>query len=206
MANLDKRAGFIGIDNLGSASYSGKGHTYYIPSTDGSVYAVGDAVVTVAGSDANGIPMVAQGATSSGGAYRGVIMGVLPVFENNPALIGSSLTLETTIIPASKTRGYYVQVDDDPNSLFAIQDDGLTVLTTTAANKLANFTYAAPTGSQQVSQSVLISSALVTSPGSSASLRIMGFLQRPDTTLGTAYTWLVVKFNNHELANGATGV
>jgi hypothetical protein len=34
----------------------------------------------------------------------------------------------------------------------------------------------------------------------------MGFLQRPDTTLGTAYTWLVVKFNNHELANGATGV
>ncbi len=205
MANLDKRAGFIGIDNLGSASYSGKGHTYYIPSTDGSVYAVGDAVVTVAGADANGIPMIAQGATSSGGAYRGVIMGVLPVFENNPALLGVSLTLETTVIPASKTRGYYVQVDDDPNSMFAIQDDGSAILTTTAANKLANFTYAAPTNAQQVSQSVLIANALQTT-GSSGSLRIMGFLQRPDMALGSTYTWLVVKFNNHELANGATGV
>lgn len=203
MANVDKRAGFLGCDNLGSASYTGKGHVYYIPSGDTSVYAVGDAVVSAAGADANGIPQIAQGATSNGGAYRGVIMAVLPVFENNPALAGTSLTLETEVIPATKTRAYYVVVDDDPNSIFMIQDDGLAALTATAANKLANFTYAAPTGSQQVSQSVM--STTVGTAAANFSLRIMGLAQRPDNVIG-AYGWWMVKFNNHELANGATGV
>lgn len=203
MANVDKRAGFLGCDNLGSASYSGKGHVYYIPSTDGSVYAVGDMVVGAAGGDANGIPQIAQGATSSGGAYRGVIMGVLPVYENNPSLQGTSLALETTVIPATKTRAYYVVVDDDPNSLFMIQDDGLAALTATSCNKLANFTYAAPTGTQQVSQSVM--STTVGTNAANFSLRIIGLVQRPDNALGT-YAWWQVKINNHELANGATGV
>lgn len=203
MANVDKRAGFICCDNLGSASYTGRGRTYYIPSTDTSVYAVGDMVVMAAGGDANGIPQIAQGATSSGGAYLGVISGILPVFENNPSLQGTTLALETEVIPATKTRAYYVIVDDDPNSMFMIQDDGLAALTAAACNKLANFTYAAPTGTQQVSQSVM--STTVGTNAANFSLHIMGLAQRPDNIIGV-YGWWVVKINNHQLANGATGV
>lgn len=202
MANVVAPMGFQPVRSINM--YTGQTNIYFIPSTDGSQYQIGDAVKSVAGGDPNGIPAV-QKSTGAGSEYqRGVIVGVLPVQAvGNPSLQGVPLTLETINIPATKTRGYYVEVLDDPNALFEIQDDGLSALTATACNKNASFTVANPANSLiQISASVLTTASVNTT--STLPLKMMGLSQRPapggGNSLGANARW-IVKFNLHELSS-----
>ena len=202
MANVVAPMGFMPVRSVNMNS--GQTNIYYIPSTDGSQYQIGDAVKSAAGGDANGIPAV-QKSTGAGSEYqRGVIVGVLPVQAvGTPSLVGVPLALETINIPATKTRGYYVEVLDDPNALFEIQDDGLSALTATACNKNASFTVTNPANSLiQISASVLTTASVATT--STLPLKMMGLSQRPAPGGGNAFgvnaRW-IVKFNLHELSS-----
>lgn len=203
MANIVAPQGFQPVRGINT--YQGQTNIYFIPSGDGSVYSIGDAVKSVANGDPSGIPAVQKSTGASGEFQRGVVVGVLPVQAvGTPSLIGTPLSLETINVPATKTRGYYIEVCDDPNQLYEIQDDGSAALTATSCNKNATFTAVNPTAPLQISQSVLVASTVNTT--AAFPLKMMGLSQRvapvAGNSFGTFAKW-IVKFNNHEL-NGAS--
>lgn len=199
MANINAPRGFSPMYSAMAASGNQQARLYFIPSTDGSAYYIGDTVKSAATGDANGVPGVQK--CVSGDAPRGVIVGVR-VADSSTSLQGVSLSLETLSIPASKTRGYYVYVEDDPQALFEIQDDGLTALTATSMNKNASYTVAAPTQGP-LSATVLTTSSVATT--STLTLKIMGIKQSDDNALGLNARY-IVKFNQHELLGNTAGV
>lgn len=201
MANKVAPHGFTPLRYLNGAPWTGACNMYYIPSTDGSMFSVGDAVKSAATGDANGIPGVQKAAGTD--TVRGVIIGCLNANPNDPSLVGSNLDLSLQNIPATKTKGYYVLVVDDPKVVYSIQDDGASALTATACNKNASFTVANPTSPAQVSQSVLGCATVNTT--NSLNLKIMGLVQRADNAFGVNADWAVI-FNLHELNGGTTAI
>jgi hypothetical protein len=208
MANVIGPHGFTPIRNNGM--YSGQTNIYFIPATDTNQYNIGDAVKSVVGGDPAGIPSVTKSTGAAAEFQRGVIVGVLPVQAvGTPSLVGVPLALEVINIPATKTRGYYVEVNDDPNTLYQIQDDGLNVLTATACNKNASFTVANNTNAQiQISATVLTTASVAVT--ANLPLKMRGLYQQVAPGSGNQFganaIW-VVQFNLHELSSsGVAGV
>ena len=201
MANVNQPKGFVPSRYQNANPYTGAFNTYCIPSSDVNQYNVGDAVKTVVGGDANGIPNVTKAAGTD--AVRGVIVGYVVAGVNNPSLVGVNLDLTLQNIPATKSKAYYVMVADDPDILFEVQDDGLSALTQTSANKNASFTVANPTSPGQNSASVLSTASVGTV--NTLNLKIMGLVQKPDNAYGVNAKWLV-KFNQHEFNSPTVGV
>ncbi|MBG0871875.1 hypothetical protein H0X91_18055 [Burkholderia sp. 9777_1386] len=207
MANVVAPMGFVPVRGINT--YQGQTNIYYIPSTDTNQYSIGDAVKSVVGADtANGFPCVTKSTGAASEYQRGVIVAVLPVpAVGTPSLIGTPLALENIGIPATKTQGYYVEVADDPNQLFELQDDGLSGLTAAAASKNAGFTPTNPTSPLAISATVLTTSTVATT--ATLPLKMMGLSQRPapggGNSLGANARW-IVKFNLHELSgSGVAG-
>lgn len=207
MANYPK--GFSPYRYSQGTPWNQQATLYCIPSSNGSAFYIGDAVKSLAGSDADGIPYVQKAA--AGDTVRGVIVGVR-VADPGVSLQGTSLSLEVLNVPATKARDYYVYVVDDPEVLFTITDDGTTYPgggTATAnqqaaANKNANFVVAAPSFGP-ISATTLGASTVATT--STLPLRILGFVQSVDNPVdGTAGRRLIVKFNTHELIGNTAGV
>lgn len=187
MANVNRPSGFAPVRGL-VGNWTGQANLYYIPSTDGSQYNIGDIVQSAAGADANGIAQILKPATSTSGFFRGVIIG----FQINP----SNLTVLN--VPATKTQAYYAWVVDDPNVILECTDDGITTANFVAASVGLNtgFTVANPTAPSPVSASVLTSSTFQTT--NTLPLKILGLDQRVGNGFGAYARWLV-KFNGHEL-------
>ena len=200
MPNINQPKGFVPSRYQNANPYTGAFNTYCIPSSDGNQYNVGDAVKTVVGGDANGIPNVTKAAGTD--TVRGVIVGYLPAGLNNPSLVGVNLDLSLQNIPATKTTAYSVMVADDPDILFEVQDDGLSALTQTSCNKNASFTVTNPTSPSQNSASVLSTASIGTV--NTLNLKLLGLVQKPDNAYGVYAKWLV-KFNLHELNGAAVG-
>lgn len=201
MANLNAPRGFVPVRYLNGAAWNGATNLYFIPQADGSVFSPGDAVKSAAGGDANGIPAIAKAAGTD--TLRGIVVNILVAAPNNPSLVGTTLDLTTLQAPATKVKGYYALVVDDPAVLFEIQDDGASALTATACNKNASFTVANPSSPQQNSASVLGTATVNTTQG--LNLRIVGLAPRDDNAFGVYAKWLV-KINQHELEGNTAGV
>jgi hypothetical protein len=192
MANVVAPMGFSPVRGVGV--YTGQTNTYVIPATDTNQYQIGDAVKSVAGGDANGIPAITKSTGAAAEYQRGVIVGVLAVPAiGTPSLIGTPLALEVINVPAAKTHDYYVVVNDDPNALYEIADDGLTALTAAACNKNAAFTPTNPTPPLQISATTLTTGSVATT--ATLPLKMMGLSQRPapggGNTLGANARWIV---------------
>lgn len=201
MPQSNKPQGFQPIGYADGSSWNGQANTYVIPQADVNQYNIGDAVLSAAGGDANGVPAVTKASGSS--PVRGVIVGVYPTNPNAPSLQGVDTSLAMQNIPATKTRDYYVMVADDPAIIFALQDDGVSTLTASACNKNAGYTVANPTAPAQNSATVLTTSSVATT--ASLPLKIMGLQQIPGNAFGKYAVWRI-KFNQHELAGNTAGV
>lgn len=200
MANTNKPFGFAPVRTIAGGSWGEQATMYYIPSTDPSAYYIGDAVISAAAGDANGIPGVAK-ATAGTETLRGVIVGVLPVTAGI-SIQGTPLNLEVDSIPATKTRDYYVMVVDDPNVIFAMQGDATATNQTAAnCNKNASFTVAAGATTLSASGSVINSGSINTN--NTLNLKLMGLQQFPNNAFGAYAVWLV-KINLHELSGSGT--
>ena len=208
MANAISPNGFTVMDSV-TSNQAYQTHTYCIPAADALQYQIGDAVKIAAGADANGYSYVQKAAGTASEYVRGVIVGCYPTNNvGTPSLIGTPLALETINIPATKTHDYYVEVNDDPNTIYEIQDDGLTALTATNANNNAYYTVANPTAPLQVSATVLTTGTVGT--GATLPLRMLGLSVRNapggGNTFGKYAVWRV-KFNFHDLNSaGVAGV
>jgi hypothetical protein len=202
MANLNKPFGFAPVRTIG-ATTTGQTTRYYVYSSDGSAYYIGDMVISAAQGDANGTPGIAKATGAQ--TPRGVVVGVEPANQLQASLSGAALNLEQTSIPASKTRAYYVYVDDNPATVFSIQGDATaTNQVATNSNKNFSITVTAGATTSSASGSVLSSATLDTT--SSLNWKAMGLLQVPGNAYGAYAIWQC-KANLHELsASGTTAI
>ena len=173
---------------------------YCIPSTDGNAFAIGDPLVLAGSADSNGVPTV----TLATAGFGNLVLGAL--VSSGGLKYGTDIVdparLDTIIIPATKTKNYYVMVADDSNILFEIQEDSI-------GNNLAatdvgsNVDLVSGTNNGYVSGWMLDSSTVNT--GATRQLKIMQAIQRQDNAIGQYCKWLV-KPNNHQYAAGVAGV
>jgi len=204
MANLNKPMGLVPYRYLNSTPWNGAGNVYFIPSTDGNAYAIGDPVATLTGAaDANGVSAVTLATAGDGHPSRGVISSMGGTVEG--AMYGDPNNLNITVIPATKTYGYYVMVVDDPDVLFLCQEfSGAGSTNFTAADIGKNCNLKAGTNNGFVSTWVLDDTA-VSATNSTRQVKLMGIERVANNAFGN-YCVFVVRINNHELNAGTAGV
>lgn len=187
MANADVVKGFVPVKHPSGHIRTTR---YSIQAADGTALFIGDLVKSGGTADADGVPGVIQAA--AGNYCRGVIVSFEP-------LLSSLTTMHRT---ASTLR--YCYVADDPDQVFECQEDGDGgALAITAVGGNAEFIVAAGNATTGLSGMELDSSTAATT--NTLSLKVLGFVQRPDNEVGVANAKVLVRINLHEL-DYTTGV
>lgn len=200
MANANRPAGLSPVSYLNGAKYTGAAREYYISSDDANAYAIGDPVASSGTGSSAGVAGVTLATAGTGNALRGIIIGTRGV-KYGAGMVDPA-SLDTTIIPASKTKAYYVLVVDDPNVIFEAQEDS--VGSNLAATDLGtNVNLVSGTNNGYISGWMIDSSSVATT--ATLQLKILGLAQRNDNAIGQYGKWLVL-INNHELRGGVLGV
>lgn len=198
MANANKPGGLVPIKHLLGGAMTGQGNIYYIASTDGNAFAVGDPVASSGSADSNGIAGITLATAGTGNAIRGAVVGL----GTTPNLLANPNNLNSIVVPATKTQAYYALVVDDPFVVFSVQEQGSgTALTADEVGLNANLVAGANNG--YVSGWQLNNSGEAT--GATLQVRLLGLHQILDNTYGYYAKWLVL-INNHELKVGSTGI
>jgi len=190
MANSDTPFGLSPIGRNGG-TYAGSVGRYYIPSTDGTACAVGDAVKLAGSADSRGVPTIAR--ATAGDVPVGIIMGFEVV----------STALDVPDYRAAST-ARYVMVADDPDIYFIAQEDSVGGdLAATSVGLNFDLVFAAPSATTGISNVEIDSSSATT--GAEADIQLIRLWDAPDNIIGTNAKW-VCKFNTHQYGKGRTGV
>jgi len=193
MANANAPAGLRPVRYLSGAPYNGAANRYSIPSTDSTAVYIGGMVKPAGSADANGV-MTVTGNVSTGNAVIGVVVGVEPV------------TASSTIYrEASVDR--YVWVADDPNLVFAVQEDavGGALAVTAVGNSADGIGFTSGSTTTGLSSLQLDTSTATASGDATEDFLIVGFLQRPNNEVGVANAKVLVRLNNHFFIDGQAG-
>lgn len=201
MANVNKPQGLAPWQYLNGSPWNGLGRVYCIPDSDDSnAYAIGDPVVLAGGADSLGVPTITLATAGSGNAVLGAIVSGAgsPKYGEQYGVPADS----PIVIPATKTRNYYVLVADDPNIIFMAQEEATgTAFTAAEVGLNANLVSGANNGyisGWQVDR---------TSPGTgnTLQLKLMRLAQIQNNAFGDYAKWLVL-INNHVFRSGVTGI
>lgn len=196
MPNVNKPNGLRPVGHLLGLDWSGKARMYHIDSTDVNAFAIGDPVASSGEADADGIPSVTLGA--AGAPLRGVIVGI----GTKEGSMFDPANLDSMIIPATKTKDYYVMVADDPFTIFEVQEIGTgTVLTAAAVGLNADLVAGTNNGYVSGWQLNNVGEAVT----ATLNCRILGLSRRPDNAFGQ-YAKYLVMINSHELKAGNVGI
>lgn len=200
MANTNAPMGLSPHSYLNGAPWSGQARLYCILSNNGSAYAIGDPVTLAGSGDDNGIPDVALATAGTGNVVTGVIVSAGGL--KNGGFMADPTNLNTTVIPATKLKNYYVMVCDDPNVCFEIQEGGAgaALAKTDMGN---NFNLVSGTNSGFLSGWMLDNASAANT--ATLQLKLLGLVQRQGNTFGAYAKWLV-KINNHTFGAGVAGV
>jgi hypothetical protein len=201
MANADRPSGLAPVGYLNGAPWTGGGRVYCIPDTDDTnIFAIGDPVTLAGGADTNGIPTITIATAGTGNMVLGAIVsgaGALAYGSSYGVPAESPL-----VIPATKSRAYYVLVADDPNTIFEIQEvSGGTAFAAADVGLNANLVAGVNNGYLS-GWEVNNAGAAVTS---TLQLKLLQLAQRRDNAFGEHAKWLVL-INNHIYRAGSTGV
>lgn len=210
MANINKAAGLVPVRYLNGSPWNGRMNLYYIPSTDANAYAIGDPVATLTGAASSlGVSAVTLATAGASNPLRGVIV-TAGGDASQVADIGGPFVdpanLGTTIIPASKTKNYYVGVVDDPWVVFQCTEWGgasYTAFTAADVGKGCNLKSGANNG--YVSQWVLDTTA-ASSTASTRQVRLLGLSRAPQGNAFGQYASWEVLINQHEFKAATAGV
>ena len=121
-------------------------------------------------------PIVGMGGKAYGGA-----IGVDPVSQDR------------IVIPATKTKNYYVIVADDPNLIFAVRE-GASGTPFAAADVGLNCSLVAGTNNGYISTWVLDNTTEATT--AALQMKLLGLRQTPDNAFGLNAVWLCL-INQH---------
>ncbi len=211
MANANTPFGLQVLRAGGVYDFNAQGNLYVVTAGDTNAMYLNDALMVAAGGDANGVPAITKN-TAGTGLLRGSLQAILPTLYNPVSLVGTALDLEETNIPATKLRAYYVVVDDDPNTMYMVQDDGITTgnLVAASCNLNSSLTIAAGASTTSPSGTVLLSSSFATT--NSLVMKLFGLVQGASGGAGAgnafgAYAKWQAKINASDMAAGvgATG-
>lgn len=184
MANANFASGLKPVRSFARSGFANPLRRYVAPASYATALFPGDPVVKVAaGADAttgaNTINLAA-----AGGAVTGVVVG----FEDGPSMLlgyGAASTLR------------YVLVDDDPESLFEVQDNGTLALTSVGLNA----DLVAGSGNTATRTSGWMVAGSTAAVTATLQVKIIGFQERIDNEFPAANAKVLVKINNHtELA------
>lgn len=201
MANINAPSGLAPVGYLNGAPYTGGGRVYCIPDTDDTnAFAIGDPVMLAGGADVNGVPTITLATAGTGNLVLGCIVSGAGALN-----YGSAYGVpqdSPIVIPATKTRNYYVLVADDPNIIFEIQEDsvGGSIAATDISN---NFNLVSGTNNGYLSGWMLDSSSKATT--ATLQLKVLQAAQRQDNTFGSSYCKFWVIINNHAYRIGQAG-
>ena len=198
MASTASPYGFRAVNELGGLPYAGSTRSFLIDPAgysnnifNGSLVYVGSdgylQLVTATGADGttNAFP------TGSGGGA--VLTGAIGVFVGCSYVNAQGQQIWSQYYPAGTTGVVSALVIDDDRTVFQVQAAG-----TISQTELGNNVYLAnaqstSTGSTQTGNSnIAVNATAVTT---SAAFRIVGFVESTTSTVGDAYTDILVKFN-----------
>lgn len=200
MANQSAIAGLVPVGYLDGSPWTGKTRMYCIPSADGNAYAIGDPVTLAGSADANGVATVTLATAGAGNLVLGAVMGMAGTVYG--ASSGDPTSLNTIVVPATKTKAYYVLVADSPDIIYEIQEgtDGAALAATSVG---LNFDLKSGTNNGFVSGWTLDNDT--GAAGATLQLKSLGLAQRRDNAFGASAKWLV-KINHHSFRPGVAGV
>jgi hypothetical protein len=192
MANSNTPRGLIPVRGVNSQTVSGGPRLYSHAAGDSVQIMVGDPV-KIAGTaqTINGIttPDVVRAAT--GDVIAGVCVGILPA------------TRDTLIYGAAST-AYQLFVDDDPNSLFEIQDvNSGTPLTTADVGLNVNFVVAA--GNTYLGTSGVTLDNTTEATTNTLDLKLVDVVNRADVDNTSSPLRFLVRINRHLMSNQVAG-
>lgn len=200
MANANIAFGLRPINENGSP-WSGQGRLIAFPASQSSNIFLGDPLVALGGTDAFGVPLVGIATAGAGNAVLGGFIGI----ANGPAGSGVTVTRDLPVYRQASILNYGF-ICDDPNQLYAIQEDSNGGAIAAATAGFANGNLVSGTGSTTTGFSgwQLQSSSVSSSANTTYQFRILGLLRGPDNAVGTNAKW-VGRLNNPQLWS-TTGV
>lgn len=192
MANADFARGLIPVRNAAGGVHNNALRAYTARSDYATALFIGDPVVKSGLADANGRPGCVLATAGAGNALTGVVVG----FEDIP-----SMTLGYGAASTQRT----VLVDDDPNTLYEIQEDagGATTALTDVGQ---NVDLISAAGSTTTRTSGWMADSSTHAVGATLQLKIIGFQERTDNTPASAKAKLLVKINLHTEVAGVVGL
>lgn len=196
MANVNSPFGLRPINNNGTP-FSGQLTMYNVPATDANNMFIGDPVIVAGSADAYGVATVALATAGTSNYLIGPIVSIV----NGPALGGTAAAPVTRDLPVYRQASIntYVLVADDPNTLFAVQDNNVAFA---AVDISLNVNLTAGGGGSTVTG---ISSWSLTTTGKATTntlqMRLMRSLRAPNIVPFTAAALYVCRINLHSLWN-----
>lgn len=204
MANRDKAGGLIPVQYLNGAKWNGGGRVYCIADTDDTnAYAIGDPVTLAGSADGNGIPTITLATAGTGNLVLGPI-----VSGAGASVFGADFGIpqdSPIVIPAVKSRNYYVLVCDDPNVIYEVQEDN-DADTIVAGDIGQNINLIAGTNNGYISTWELDSSS--TGSGATIQMKLLGLSQQglPGVNAFGTYAKFLCLINHHQYRAGVAGV
>lgn len=178
MPNTNWAYGFRPVKTALGAPWNGAANTYFIPASDSTAVFVGQLVKLANGGDANGVAAV-TGNVASTDTPVGVVVGFKPDTADSP-----KYRLAST--------DRYVYVADDPNLIFAMQEDS--VGSNIAAGDLFKFAAIVnPTAGNTTTgySTGMIDSSDVNATVSTRAVQVLGLVPSPDNEIGANADYLV---------------
>lgn len=187
MANSNIALGIRPINENGSP-WSGQGRLVYFPTSQSGNIFLGDPIIPLGGSDAFGVPAVG---IASAGATNTILAGFNGI-SNGPSGSGFTVTRDLPVYRQASIANYGF-VPDDPNQLYAVQEDSVGGAIAAATGGFANGNLVAGTGNTTTGFSgwQLQSSTVTGSGNPTYQVKVLGLLRGPDNAIGVNAKWVV---------------
>lgn len=187
MANSNVAIGIRPINDNGTP-WSGQGRLVAFPASQTGNIFLGDPLVPLGGTDAFGVPYVG---IASAGATNTILGGFIGI-SNGPAGSGFTVTRDLPVYRQASIANYGF-VCDDPNQLYAVQEDSVGGAIAASVGGFSNGNLVAGSGNTTTGFSgwQLQSSTVSNTANATFQLRLLGLLRGPDNALGVNADWAV---------------
>lgn len=194
MATTSSPYGLQPVNLLGGQPFAGSTRLYAIPSGYATAIQYGDPVVfTTTGSNRGTIARFNTTTAATTVTASATILGVFVGVTYTDPVLGKTFRQNYTGgIVASDLQAYVV---DDPDALFQVQANGSLAQTALGCNASIIQTVAGSTGVNTVSGVGLVASSVAAT--ATLPLRIVDFVNGPNSAIGDAFTDVIVRINTH---------
>jgi len=201
MASTATPYGLRAVNELGGLPYAGSTRTFLIDPAGYNANIFNGSIVAV--NTSGYLEIVTTVGSSAGNIFPA---GTVGVFVGCSFVNAQGQTMYSQYYPANTTGVVQAMVIDDDRTVFQVQAAGTLAQTALGMNAILNAVQSTSTGSTQNGNSNTAISISVAATATYA-LKIVGFVQGPFSTVGDAYTDVLVKFNVGSHAyNTALGV